>query len=350
MEVLLDDGYLGRRRDHPGQAITPPRKPNKNALPPVHARWERDRHGYSSDRVTVEHALADHKRWKQPTRWTHRRDRLPATYQAITGLVSDRAAAISILADRPARPIRYHTPTRCKRMWVDLPQHGSYGSLTDDPGLKCWSSSPPSAHRQARSRAARATEGIRRMLDSSNVAAPDAPGFYSYAAMNPDRPAITDTDGSVTTCGTLLRRVNALSHTFLAHSFKAGDAMARVLYNGKAFFEAVLADGQLGLHYVPVNWHLSPSELTYIIQDSRAQLVIADTEQTATFRLDELPQYRYSVRGKLPGWDAFEKLSATEPIGAPAARYAGTFMGSTSWNDRPSQRRQAGTGPDLLRC
>lgn len=37
-------------------------------LPPVHARWERDRHGHSSDRITVEHALADHKRWKQLTR------------------------------------------------------------------------------------------------------------------------------------------------------------------------------------------------------------------------------------------------------------------------------------------
>lgn len=92
VEVLLDDGYLGLRRDHPGQALTPPRKPNKSALPPVHARWERDRHWHSSDRITVEHALADHKRWKQLTRFTHRRDTLPATYRAIAGLVSDRTA------------------------------------------------------------------------------------------------------------------------------------------------------------------------------------------------------------------------------------------------------------------
>ncbi|MDH6523318.1 hypothetical protein M2163_000177 [Streptomyces sp. SAI-135] len=34
--------------------------------------------------------MADHKRWKQLTRWTHRRDRLPDTYHAIAGLVSDR--------------------------------------------------------------------------------------------------------------------------------------------------------------------------------------------------------------------------------------------------------------------
>ena len=33
VEVLLDDGYLGLRRDHPGQAMTPPRKPRSGALP-----------------------------------------------------------------------------------------------------------------------------------------------------------------------------------------------------------------------------------------------------------------------------------------------------------------------------
>lgn len=94
VEVLLDDGYLGLSRDHRGQAITPPRKPRPGALPGRVELWERDRHGHSSDRITVEHALADHKRWKQLTRWTHRRDRLSDTYRAIAGLVSDRTANI----------------------------------------------------------------------------------------------------------------------------------------------------------------------------------------------------------------------------------------------------------------
>ncbi|MFK0110662.1 transposase family protein [Streptomyces sp. NPDC091217] len=90
VEVLLDDGYLGLGRDHPGQAVTRPRKPRPGALPGRVEQWERDRHWHSSDRITVEHALADHKRWKQLMRWTHRRDRLPDAYRAIAGLVSDR--------------------------------------------------------------------------------------------------------------------------------------------------------------------------------------------------------------------------------------------------------------------
>ncbi|MCC2280560.1 hypothetical protein LKL35_34920 [Streptomyces sp. ET3-23] len=44
-------------------------------------------------RITVEHALVDHKRWKQLIRWTRRRDNLPDTYRAIAGLVSDRTVA-----------------------------------------------------------------------------------------------------------------------------------------------------------------------------------------------------------------------------------------------------------------
>lgn len=92
VEVMLDDGYLGLSRDHPGQAVTPPRKPRPGALPGRVDQWERDRHDHSSDRITVEHALADHKRRKQLMRWTHRRDRLPYTYRAVASLVSDRTA------------------------------------------------------------------------------------------------------------------------------------------------------------------------------------------------------------------------------------------------------------------
>lgn len=71
---------------------TPPGKPRPGTLPGRVEQWERDLHGHSSDRITVEHALADHKRWKQLIRWTHRRDVLPDTYRAIAGLVSDRTA------------------------------------------------------------------------------------------------------------------------------------------------------------------------------------------------------------------------------------------------------------------
>ena len=104
VEMLLDEGYLGLRRDHPGKALTPPRKPNKSALPEFHERWKLHRHAHSSDRITVENALADHKRWKQLMRWTHRRENLPATYRAIAERVCDRTATSPAHPGHRVRP------------------------------------------------------------------------------------------------------------------------------------------------------------------------------------------------------------------------------------------------------
>lgn len=70
VEALLDDGYVGLSRDHCGQAITPPRNRVREHCPAESSSGKRDRHGHSSDRIPVEHARADHKRWKQVTRWT----------------------------------------------------------------------------------------------------------------------------------------------------------------------------------------------------------------------------------------------------------------------------------------
>ncbi|GGU63569.1 hypothetical protein GCM10010274_60450 [Streptomyces lavendofoliae] len=89
VHVLLDDGYLGLSKDHRGQALTQPRKLRPGATRPFLEYNERQRHEHSSQRITVEHALADHKRWKQLQRFTHRRDCLPDTYQAIATLVSE---------------------------------------------------------------------------------------------------------------------------------------------------------------------------------------------------------------------------------------------------------------------
>ncbi|GAA3503273.1 hypothetical protein GCM10019016_103830 [Streptomyces prasinosporus] len=106
IEVFLDDGCLNGGRDLRGQAITPPGQPRPGTLPGRADQGERDRRGHPSDRITVEHALADHKCRKRPTRFTHRRDRLPDTYRAIAGLASDRT--INVRSQATTRPNAAH--------------------------------------------------------------------------------------------------------------------------------------------------------------------------------------------------------------------------------------------------
>ncbi|MBB4986930.1 hypothetical protein GGE06_007902 [Streptomyces sp. SFB5A] len=146
VEVLLDDGYLGLRRDRPGQAIAPPRKPNKIALPHVRAAGEEARHNNSSKRTTVEYALADHERWKQLIRWIHRREVLPDTYRAIARLVSDRNTTTWQKHQiRTVPPQRNHVPARqrrtvsmpCGRRTAPDPCAGSgSGAGVTDPGAR----------------------------------------------------------------------------------------------------------------------------------------------------------------------------------------------------------------------
>ena len=89
----MDAGYRGLHRDHPGQVSVPPKKPAKDAAPEITEAWEQARHGQSSTRICVEHAIADSKNWRPLQRWIGRRDDLPETIQAIGSLVSDRASA-----------------------------------------------------------------------------------------------------------------------------------------------------------------------------------------------------------------------------------------------------------------
>jgi hypothetical protein len=89
----VDTGYQGLARDFPGQVSAPPKKPRKDAAPDDTTRWEQQRHRQSSQRICVEHAIAEPKQWRPLQRYLGRREHFEQTTLAIAGLVSDRAAA-----------------------------------------------------------------------------------------------------------------------------------------------------------------------------------------------------------------------------------------------------------------
>ena len=95
VKLLVDAGYQGLARDHPGQVTAPPLKPRADALPERRAEWETARTAQSSQRIPVEHAIAELKWWRQLQRFTGRRELLPETISAIAGIVSDRSAGLT---------------------------------------------------------------------------------------------------------------------------------------------------------------------------------------------------------------------------------------------------------------
>jgi hypothetical protein len=93
LSAAVDTGYQGRARDFPAQVSAPPKKPGSNTPPEETTRWEQQRHQQSSQRIRIEHAIAEPKQWRPLQRYPGRREQSQETALAIAGLVSDRAAA-----------------------------------------------------------------------------------------------------------------------------------------------------------------------------------------------------------------------------------------------------------------
>jgi len=91
VKLLVDVGYQGLAKDHPAQVSAPPLKLRPGAPPERTIAWEAHRKAQSSQRIPVEHTIAEHKWWRVLQRFTGRRELLPDTINAIAGLVSDRA-------------------------------------------------------------------------------------------------------------------------------------------------------------------------------------------------------------------------------------------------------------------
>jgi long-chain acyl-CoA synthetase len=102
-------------------------------------------------------------------------------------------------------------------------------------------------------------------------------GITAWAHAEPDRAAFI-LDDQVTTFGVLDDRTKRLAGAFAARGVTPGDRVAVMLPNGVEFFESWAAATRLGAAIVPVNWHLKAEELTYLLSDSGARLLVSHQE------------------------------------------------------------------------
>ncbi|MEU8141734.1 AMP-binding protein [Nonomuraea sp. NPDC048901] len=159
------------------------------------------------------------------------------------------------------------------------------------------------------------------------------PGFYAIAAADPDRLAVVDVDGSRTTYGELLTRVNQVSHGLRARGLTDRDVVAGVLPNGLDAVIMIMATGQIGLYYVPINWHLTEAEVAYILEDCDAKIVV-------------------TADGHVPGSEiGTAGLAEGQPGEAPGGRAGGAVMWYTSGTTgfpKGVQRPLSGAEPEAV--
>ncbi len=180
-------------------------------------------------------------------------------------------------------------------------------------------------------------------------------GFWRLAQNDPSRIALVEPDGRRRTAGEVLANTNKLVHGLRALGLGVGDVVTTVLPNGGPMIELYLAALQAGFYLVPINHHLTASEIAYIVQDSGAKVLVAGERfaDACAAAADEagLPAAARFAVGTIPGFRPYEDLMAGQPDTMPPDRVAGQVMNYTSGTTgRPKgvRRPLAPYDPDIV--
>ena len=143
-----------------------------------------------------------------------------------------------------------------------------------------------------------------------------------------------------------------------------GDRVALLLRNDFPFFEATQGAALLGASTVPLNWHLTPAELAYILKDSGARVLIVHADMfpeamravvaaagvpviVATTPPEILQAYRLASNGAVSTgdleWEAW--LMGFAPWQAAAVPIVGPMFYTSGTTGTPKGVQRAGNVP-----
>jgi len=108
--------------------------------------------------------------------------------------------------------------------------------------------------------------------------------------------------------------------------------VSALLPNCPEFLFAARGTSWSGRVWTPICWHWKPDEVSYVVRDSGARVLLAHVQfaEAALAACESVPpEARFSVGGELPGFRRFEEIAeySAEPLEAPIA---GDFMLYTS--------------------
>lgn len=113
---------------------------------------------------------------------------------------------------------------------------------------------------------------------------PSVTTFWEQARRDPERAALVTDNGAVCSYADLAALANRFSNGFRDLGLVTGDTVALLMSNRVEFVAVMLATQQIGLTLAPLNRHLTPREIGYILQDSRARVLVADSDTAAAAR------------------------------------------------------------------
>jgi long-chain acyl-CoA synthetase len=175
-------------------------------------------------------------------------------------------------------------------------------------------------------------------------------GLWTIAENTPDATAVTDPDGRQVSYRELTDEADRVARGLQELGLTPGSTVATLLPNGIAWLTVYFAAMEAGLYIVPVNWHLTATEVAYILSDSDAAAFVAHERFAgvaiaAADRAGIAAGKRFAV-GSVPGFSAFGEIGAGGS-GRPKVATMGAPMTYTSGTSgRPKGIRRALTGAD----
>ena len=101
-----------------------------------------------------------------------------------------------------------------------------------------------------------------------------APAFW--ARRQSDKTAVYEMSGPARTFGGLNANANRIARLMREHGLAPGDAVALVCPNRAEFADVLFGCQRAGLRMTPVNWHMTPDEIAYVIDNCEARALFAD--------------------------------------------------------------------------
>lgn len=153
----------------------------------------------------------------------------------------------------------------------------------------------------------------------------------THAASTPDKPAIIMAEtGEQMSYRALDEASNRAAQLYRAMGLGRGDTVALFLDNQPLYLALCWGAQRAGLYFTCISTRLSPAEADYIVRDCGARLFIASASLgEAPGRIAALlpaDVRRLSVRGALPGFEAYEPLAAAQPASRIADESQGRDM------------------------
>lgn len=153
-------------------------------------------------------------------------------------------------------------------------------------------------------------------VEALDQAAAKGMSLALWAQLQPDKVAVWDPQGRSKTFAEVNANANRLARHFRAHGLVAGDAVALVCSNRAEFLEVLAATQRSGLRITPVNWHLTPQEIAYIVNDCEAKAVIVDARVSGLEQLaEQAPKatLRLTIGGPIAGFTDYDDQLAALP-------------------------------------